>query len=146
MAIHQLVYVSAGTIPFGASDLTALLIKARANNQRLGVSGMLVHHSGSFMQSLEGPEGVVQSLFELIERDKRHHRLVILSRTDGPRRDFGDWSMGFVDSEQATGAVPGFNDFFRRGFEKVDLHAAASRARTLMDAFRDGRFRRFVAG
>jgi hypothetical protein len=144
VALHQLVYVSAASVPFGAAELAALLSKARANNQRLGVGGMLIHHQGSFMQTLEGEEHVVKSLFERIERDQRHHRVLMLSRQEAPRRAFGDWSMGYVDSELAMGEVPGFNDFFRRGFEKIDVAPSASQAKLLFQAFREGRFRQFV--
>jgi hypothetical protein len=140
-----LVYVSAASAPFAPSELTALLRTARANNQHLAVTGMLIYHLGSFMQTLEGAEAIVQNLFARIERDKRHHRVVVLNRADNPERAFGDWSMGFVDSTLALREVPGFNDFFRQGIQNADHVASAVRATSLMQAFREGRFRQFVA-
>ena len=53
-AMHQLVYVSAATHAFTKSELLELLNKARANNQRLGITGLLLFKDGDFIQLLEG--------------------------------------------------------------------------------------------
>ena len=70
-AVHELIYVSAAVTPMDQQELAALLLKARANNKRLDVSGILVHHEGSFLQVLEGDPTVVEPLFARIQRDKR---------------------------------------------------------------------------
>lgn len=143
--IHQLIYVSAATAPFSGPDLATLLLKARENNRRLGVSGLLVHKSGSFFQVLEGPEGVVESLFERISADARHERTVVLLRGPVLRASFAEWTMGFVEGERSeVDRIPGFNDFFRKGFASAHASEGASSARDLALAFRDGRFRQFV--
>lgn len=127
------------------AELASLLLIARSKNAQLGVGGILVHQGGSFIQALEGESGVVESLFARIERDERHHRVLVLARESLAQREFGDWSMGFVDGvSEAASALPGFNDFFRRGFDLTQLASSATRARGLLSAFRDGRFRRFV--
>jgi|CZKU01.1.fsa_nt_gi hypothetical protein len=145
MVATELVYVSAAKAPMKPAELTNLLLKARANNRALGVSGMLLHHLGSFFQTLEGDPAVVQKLFARIERDPRHHRLAVLSTREVSQRTFGDWSMGFVDgAQQELSRVPGFNDFFRRGFELANVFTDHGRVRDLLLAFRDGRFRQWV--
>lgn len=54
--------------------------------------------------------------------------------------------MGFVEaSDPSLAAVPGFNDFFRRGFDLTRLSETPSRAKELVVAFGNGRFRQFVA-
>jgi hypothetical protein len=54
--------------------------------------------------------------------------------------------MGFVDgSQQGFAAVPGFNDFFRRGFELTHLSAKPGQVKDLLLGFRDGRFRQYVS-
>jgi len=143
--VHELIYVSAATPPMNRQDLGTLLLTARANNKRLGVSGILVYHEGSFLQALEGDPTVVELLFARIQRDQRHHRTSILSRRGVPQRTFGDWSMGFVAPDpRLSEALPGFNDFFRRGFELAKLSDDSGRAKKLLLAFGEGRFRQHV--
>ena len=144
-APHQIVYASAATRPMTNDELAALLLSARANNKRLGVSGILVHHQGSFLQALEGDPGVVARLFAKLETDPRHHRVCVLLRTNVPSRSFGDWSMGFVASNSGVEALPGFTDFFRNGLKEARISATAGGVRDLLLAFRDGRFRQYVA-
>lgn len=143
----QLIYVSAARAPFTEQELGSLLLKARANNQRLGVSGLLIHHAGSFFQVLEGGPDTVQTLYERIALDKRHTRVLPLVRGLVPQRTFGDWSMGFVaGSHPRLKDLPGFNDFLRRGFDVGHTADGASRAKDLALAFRSGRFRQLVDG
>jgi len=143
----QLIYVSAATVTFSPQDLATLLLKSRANNQRLGVTGLLIHHTGSFFQVLEGQQETVETLFQRISRDKRHTRVLTLVKTIAAERVFGSWSMGFVEGSKSEFArLPGFADFFRRGFEQANAIATAARAKELALAFRDGRFRQHVEG
>lgn len=61
--MHQAIYSSAAVEPFIDSALAELLALARLNNGRLGVTGMLLYHDGSFLQALEGDEGVLENLY-----------------------------------------------------------------------------------
>ena len=47
----QLLYISAANHDFTEEELEALLIKARSNNEKVNVSGMLLYHEGSFIQA-----------------------------------------------------------------------------------------------
>lgn len=141
--VHQLLYASAATSPMLPADLSALLAKARSNNQRLGLTGILVHHSGSFFQVLEGEHAVVERLFERIRADARHDRVIILSSEQVPTRSFGEWTMGFVEmANERLARTPGYNDLFRRGLEPAQVKPG--RVRDMVLAFRDGRFRQYV--
>lgn len=149
----QLIYVSAATVPFTERELASLLLRARFNNQRLGVSGLLVHHAGSFFQVLEGEPDTVQTLYERIALDKRHTRVLTLVRGSVGQRAFGDWSMGFVADHPQLKDLTGFNDFLQRGFDQTRAADAAAppaedvdRARELALAFRGGKFRQLVDG
>lgn len=142
---HQLIYASAATTLFSDAELVTLLTKARANNKQTSVSGILVHHEGSFLQVLEGNRDVVETLFARISLDPRHHRVLVLLRQAIASPNFGDWSMGFVEGKRApVGQLPGFNDFFRRGFEWTKLSDNPGRVKALILSFREGRFRQFV--
>ena len=139
--MHQVIYSSAAAGPFSELELTALLVAARVNNGRLGVTGILLYHEGSFLQALEGDEHVVNSLYEKIGKDKRHSRVFTLLRREVDARHFDQWQMGFASMKALPENMPGFSDYLRfRG----DPIQSANSADRLIAAFRDGRFRSYV--
>jgi hypothetical protein len=139
--VHQVIYSSAAVEPFSDSALTELLALARVNNARLGVTGMLLYHDGSFLQILEGNEHVLEHLYAKIGKDKRHHRLVALLRRSVDARHFDQWQMGFVSRKSLPNNMPGFSDYLRLRGDPIEGANAAAR---LLAAFRDGRFRSYV--
>lgn len=139
------VYASAAARHFETDELATLLAVARANNARLGLTGMLLYAEGSFFQVLEGPADVVDALYVKIERDPRHGQVTLVIREPIPRRFFDDWTMGFyrVSREELAG-IDGVNDFF--GKDRTAINVDAGRARKLLAAFRDGRWRKKLTG
>ena len=127
---------------FSEPDLATLLLRARVNNARLGVSGLLLHHEGSFLQVLEGDPEVLKTLFVKISLDKRHNRVVKLLDRNVEKRHFAEWKMGFVSGATISHALPGFSDYLRHRGEVSKVADAAER---MISAFRDGRFRSHVA-
>jgi len=91
----QLVYVSSSVQPFTSSELLQLLDKARRNNEKLAIAGILLYKDGDFMQALEGEEEPVHSLSARIAKDPRHKDIRILLNGACTEREFPDWSMGF---------------------------------------------------
>jgi hypothetical protein len=108
--MFYLAYVSAATRRFDQQELETLLATCRRNNAALGISGALVYADGSFMQVLEGDEDTVRALYARIERDPRHHDLIVLDEGAEPVREFGDWSMAFRDLSGRLDEVDGFED------------------------------------
>jgi Sensors of blue-light using FAD len=49
----QLVYVSSSVKPFCDNELLQLLERCRRNNDKLGITGMLLYKNGDFMQALD---------------------------------------------------------------------------------------------
>ena len=80
---------------FRSGTASILLEHARRNNEKAGVTGMLLYKDGNFMQVLEGEERVVQALSAKIGRDPRHEKMVTLLEGPLAEREFSDWSMGF---------------------------------------------------
>ena len=144
----ELIYASSAVRPFSEADLSTLLMRARANNQALGVSGMLLYDKGSFLQVLEGEAPVVRTLFARIGRDERHTRVVVLLESFVEQRGFADWKMGFVSVDRLRAAgTPGFDDFLDASVSRSTLAAAAStpsKARAILLGFRSGRWRTYV--
>lgn len=139
----QLVYGSRATVTCDGPFLKALLEKARNANARLGVSGVLLYHTGSFMQVLEGAPDVVTALFGKLERDPRHDRVVILQRRAVAERSFSEWSMGLMktDSKGLKG-VPGLNEFLAGGV--LTLAEDSERLSRILNGFRQGLWRQNI--
>lgn len=143
-ALKHLIYSSAATRSFSETDLAELLLKARQKNRSLGVTGMLLHVDGSFLQVLEGPPDVVDAVFRDICADLRHTQIVTIITEPIPRRAFTAWSMGCASLSSAElGQVEGANDFFTTGSCFAQL--GSGRARKLLGAFKDGRWRSRVS-
>lgn len=80
-------------LPFSA--LADICIKSAARNRRLGITGFLVEHEGTFLQVLEGEETAVNDLYITLTRDPRHRNLTVLGFGERPGRSFGFWAMNF---------------------------------------------------
>lgn len=138
------IYASAASQPFSMEEIQELLEKSRNNNAALGVTGMLLYEDGSFFQVLEGERESVAKVYTKVAADKRHQRVSKLIYEPIEERHFGDWSMGHAEiSKDQLGEIEGLNDFFRnaRCFTQLD----DGRAKQLLKAFKDGRWRTSIA-
>jgi hypothetical protein len=141
-SLEHVIYASVATQRFGAAQLTELLEKARAANDRLGLTGMLLHteSDGSFFQVLEGEPSAIDQLLLNLRLDKRHSHLTIIIREPIAERAFAGWTMGFASvAPEKLRKIDGLNDFFRGGSCFSDLDSG--RAKKLLDAFAEGRWR-----
>lgn len=140
----RVIYASQAAVPFSASELQSLLAVARSANAGIGVTGMLLLVEQSFFQVLEGQDAVVVELYEKIAADPRHRRIVKIIEEPIAHRDFAAWTMGFAGMQRAELArIEGLNDFFSTGRCFTELKAG--RARTLLEAFKQGRWRQGMA-
>lgn len=119
-----------------------LLQRARAVNEQLGVTGILLHAEcdGSFFQVLEGEREAIDYVFHRIILDKRHSHLTTIIKEPIAERSFADWTMGFSSvSPESLAEIRGLNDFFQGGscFTELD----AERAKKLLAAFAEGGWR-----
>lgn len=138
----QLIYASAATEPFTPAELRELLNLARAKNQRLDVTGMLLYHEGSFLQVLEGLPEAIGPLLKTITKDKRHHNVMLLLRHEIEARNFAEWKMGFTDIHPES--LPGFLDYFKVHSSFLELGGDRKTIDRIVDGFRDGRWRQHI--
>ena len=97
---HRPIYISRNRIPENPANTVAeiedILSAARRNNAAYGITGALIFNSGMFAQVFEGPRGVIETIFERIQRDPRHGEVNILAFEPTTRRVFPSWSMAFI--------------------------------------------------
>jgi hypothetical protein len=139
-----LVYCSVAIRPFDTKDIVDLLTISRKNNEKFGITGMLLYIDETFFQVLEGNEESLHNLYKKIECDERHTKVVKLIEEPIDKRTFSDWSMGYAKASRAElSTIPGLNDFFVRGLAFNALEKG--RAKLLLEAFREGKWRRSLS-
>lgn len=109
--MYYLVYVSYATKPFKEKGLQKLLVRCRNNNKINGITGILLYFEGKFVQILEGEKEKVKSLFEKIQKDRRHHKVCRILEGPMEERNFPNFLMGsrIIDDETFT-KLSGFKD------------------------------------
>lgn len=138
----QISYISSATEPWSTQELLRLLQQCRENNAGNGVTGMLLYGNATFLQVLEGEEKVINDLVDKIRTDPRHTNVQILHRRTIQRRQYSDWSMGFKRvSDKELQHVEGLRDFGEKDFNPEYLIQHGSVIQSLMDHFRNKRFR-----
>ena len=136
-SMFSLVYVSSAVKPFSQQALADLLAKSRANNARLGISGMLLYKNGGFMQVLEGEESAVRQLYAKIGESHAHRCMLVLLQQQQATRDFADWSMGFRDLNALDSyAVPGYCEFLNMDLTDPQFFCDPSNAQKLLLTFK----------
>lgn len=131
----SVVYFSSAAAPMRAGDLDAILDVSQENNAAAGVTGLLCHYDGSFLQFLEGEAPAVQRTFDRIAQDVRHHAILKVHEAPIQTRAFAHWSMGLVHAgvdDQAGGA-------FRQNLRDIQIPPQAEQRAALegfLNAFR----------
>jgi hypothetical protein len=134
--IH-LVYVSTARTLFTSEQLQALLATSRANNERDGITGMLLHKDGNFMQVLEGEEAAVLKVHATIAADSRHKDMVTMVKEPIAGRRFEDWTMGFGDlNDPRAQSLPGYSDFLELPLTAAAFEGDMTRSLMLLMVFK----------
>lgn len=135
--VDTLIYASSATQPFGAPELQDLLRVSRRNNERVGVTGMLLFRAGNFLQVLEGEREAVRTLFDTISRDPRHTGILVLRHAEQQHRDFPAWSMAFCDLDSALArSTPGYSEFLNTPLDAGEFSENPSLAHKLLLTFK----------
>ena len=93
--LYSLVYVSSARNIFSKSELETLLLEVRTRNREQGITGILLHHAGNFIQLLEGPRTALMSTYARIKASTRHADILELVNEEVQEREFTEWSMAF---------------------------------------------------
>ncbi len=132
MSLTQLIYWSQ---PFGFDDamLDGILLQARRNNPRDGLTGALIVRADLYLQLIEGPAAAIDATFARIARDDRHLQVTPIVKAAVAERMFPAWSMRddparswmWSAAEVANGAVERATPAEVRGvFERLAAETA----------------------
>ena len=111
-SIYQLLYLSSAKPELTEEALLNILSESQQRNAAINITGLLLHSDGNIIQVIEGEKDAVETLFAKIQKDSRHHHLIVLSRKMVSKRDFPEYKMGFkrASSQQLAKELPGFSD------------------------------------
>jgi hypothetical protein len=95
----RVLYASQSTHDITDQQVQEILESSRRNNPSNGITGVLIHGGGLFMQVLEGPEQSVLRQYVKILDDRRHGDCKIIHIATANERIFQKWSMGVIKCE-----------------------------------------------
>lgn len=97
----RLIYRSRCLIPQDRRkvELGTLFSQARSFNKHAHITGALLISDDWFVQTLEGEEAAVRTVFEKISKDPRHDSVALLDTRVVDDRVFARWAMAKVADE-----------------------------------------------
>jgi len=107
-----IVYISSAKLGLTHGEILNIIEDSRINNEKNGLTGLLLFNSGNFMQLVEGEESDVDALYKKIEKDRRHAEVKLLLKESITHRNFSNWTMGFKNIEKLKEINPGFFSSF----------------------------------
>jgi len=91
--MYRLVYISSPTREMNDDEVHDLLRRAKINNDRDGITGILIYDRRRYLQYLEGDEAKVEATFARIAIDPGHRAIIRLQSGTTSRRQFPGWAM-----------------------------------------------------
>ena len=91
--MYELLYASLATDSITGPEVKKILQASKANNEKHGITGMLVYSETEFVQLLEGEQIAVKTLYNKIRQDKRHRNTKIFYEGAIRSRSFDSWAM-----------------------------------------------------
>jgi len=111
--MYQIIYKSDCIIPkeFLENEIKKILDASALNNNKDGITGLLLLVQYRFLQILEGDETAIEKCMNHIKEDSRHTNVQIILNREVGKRAFPDWSMKFYrlngnESLQKLGIEP----------------------------------------
>jgi hypothetical protein len=135
--LFSLIYVSSAPHQMSSEELVEILRVSHKNNAPRAITGMLLYKGGNFMQVLEGPEKDVREIFAKIEKDPRHHSIIVLAEEEIEERQFAAWEMAFVNlDDESIRNEPAYSDFLQDEFTAEQYRENPNRATIMLLTFR----------
>lgn len=137
--MFYLIYASTAAELMDEDSLLDMLEAFRLRNERLGVTGMLLHKGGNFMQMLEGDKEQVLRLFQEISGDPRHRQVTEVLSGEASERQFPNWTMGFFNMDKVPDS-PDFGAYFEKAMNAATYPADSKNAFQFITRFNSWTF------
>jgi len=132
--LERLVYRSQAPHKLGSLHLFNLLVQCRKRNAELGITGHLLYTEEIFVQCIEGPLASINTLWQSLQRDERHHSVELMSRESATERRFAEWSMAFSSYGHFNKyEIPGFFPVDSQGMSRAAELCAQSSGLNMAD-------------
>lgn len=95
----QLIYASVAN-NMSAAAINAIVSQGRKHNLERGITGVLCHGYGIFLQAIEGERAVVNQTYAEVLQDERHCDAQLLYFSEVSERNFSNWALGQVKLEK----------------------------------------------
>jgi len=107
--LNHFFYLSSACELMAPEALAGILAVSRRNNERDGLTGMLIYQDGVFVQYIEGALQPIEAAKARILEDPRHKGVIRMTERLAPVRYFPNWSMGFQDAGLLGAPFGGFD-------------------------------------
>ncbi|RYY90109.1 MAG: BLUF domain-containing protein [Chitinophagaceae bacterium] len=94
--LRRIFYVSRADASTDSATVKDIVFRSQRNNRQKDVTGVLAHSGRHFAQVLEGTADNLAVLRDKIGLDKRHTDVTVLFDEPISKRDYAEWSMGFL--------------------------------------------------
>ncbi len=94
--LYQLTYRSEAKPEISAQEIKDILEISKSKNAKSNITGCLLYNEGFFVQILEGEKEEVKAVYNIIEADKRHTMVQVLSEGETRERFFEKWEMAYL--------------------------------------------------
>jgi len=121
--MHLVMYSSdyVGTLKDMPSDFADILKKARMENPKYGITGVLLYDNGKFLQILEGEKDKLDTLLKNIQKDPRHKNYDLLISAPIQSRELESWNMEAFDitniNDKDWGLLKDFRDAYLANYK-----------------------------
>lgn len=119
--LKTICYISDSSRDVSADLLTELYSKAKSNNSKNNITGVLVYKNHNFLQVLEGSQDIVDQTFDRIKNDSRHSNIFKVINTNIEGRIFEDYNFGFtvIDDKTEFKNLYEYLDWLKLGHNKL---------------------------
>lgn len=119
--IKTICYISDALENESLNNIETLYEKAKANNLKNNITGILIYKNKNFLQVLEGDSKTVDTTFAKIEYDTRHHNIFKVINTSIEGRIFEDYNFGFtiIDNKQGLSNLNDYLTWLRNADNKL---------------------------
>ncbi|MCV0383247.1 MAG: BLUF domain-containing protein [Erythrobacter sp.] len=91
--IASLLYTSVAAEGLDSADVFKIVEDSSRRNPARDITGFLIFDRNRFLQYVEGPQAALDELLETLGKDKRHHSVRVLHRSQSEQRLFPRWAM-----------------------------------------------------